>query len=116
MIVKSISSSAPKVAAAINGRIMFSDSRIETILLKLKPGELLPLHTNPYDVLFAGISGEAVLTSQDSDYSIKPGETIYVSADEARGWENNSSRPCQIMVIKILNPPSQSSNLQPQNP
>jgi quercetin dioxygenase-like cupin family protein len=90
------------VPAAIDGRIMHSDSRAEAILLTLKPGEEIPLHKNPFDVLFAGIDGEATLISPTQKETIKPGETIFITVDEARAWKNNGSKPARVMVFKIL--------------
>jgi quercetin dioxygenase-like cupin family protein len=102
MIKKSVPEKALAVPAAIDGRIMHSDPRTEAILLTLKPGEKIPLHKNPFDVLFAGIEGEATLISPTRIETIKPGETIFITADEERAWMNNGSEPARVMVFKIL--------------
>lgn len=102
MIIKSVPEEAPAVPAAVEGRIMHSDSRAEAILLTLQPGEEMPMHKNPFDVLFAGIKGEALMVCTDQTITIIPGETIYVTADEDRAWQNNGQVEAQILVLKIL--------------
>lgn len=103
MIRKTIPAAAPKVNAPVDGRMMHAEHRLESILLTLSPGEAMPRHTNPFDVLFIGISGKATLTSSDNAAcDINPGETIFVSREEMRGWANPYDEPCQIMVVKIL--------------
>ncbi len=102
MIRKSVPEQAPQVSADIDGRIMHSDKRVEAILLTLQPGEKMPLHKNPYDVLFAGISGQARLEHPNGQLQLKAGETIFVTADEGRAWINHETEPARIMVFKIL--------------
>jgi quercetin dioxygenase-like cupin family protein len=101
MIAKNTASVAPKVPAAVNGRIMFSDARMEAILLTLLPGESIPEHTNPCDVLFAGIKGKATLIGPEASYPLESGETIFISSEEPRSFKNDTSQACRILVIKI---------------
>ena len=103
MIKKTTASDAPAVQAAVDGKIMYSDKELEIVLLTLKPGESIPLHKNPFDVVFACVCGEATLTTPDNKLSISKGETIFVSADEERMWENNSKGVFQVFVIKLIN-------------
>ncbi len=102
MIKKTIPGQAPKVPAAVDGRIMHADPQVEAILLCLKPGENIPFHKNPCDVLFAGFEGRAFLLSPSGELSIESGETIFVTADEERAWKNSAFETARIMVFKIL--------------
>ena len=104
MIKKTIPSQAPAVPLSIDGRIMHRSENLEAILLTLQPGDSIPLHQNPFDVLFAGIEGTASLSTPRGQESIAPGETIFVSAEETRGWENHGQQACRVLVIKILTP------------
>ncbi|MFO7997637.1 MAG: cupin domain-containing protein [Bacteroidales bacterium] len=105
MILKSTPKEAAKVKAPVDGRIMYSEKRTEVILLTLAPGQSLPEHQNPFDVLFIGITGTAIMTTGETLTEISPGETIFVSADEQRAWHNPSQGPCRVMVVKILQGP-----------
>jgi quercetin dioxygenase-like cupin family protein len=102
MIIKNSPDQAPKVEAAVDGRIMYSESRLESILLTLAPGETMPAHKNPFDVLFIGIEGKGSMVAEDRQLDISPGESIFVTADENRGWENTSDSLCRFMAVKIL--------------
>lgn len=102
MIVKNTPSEAPKVAAKVDGRIMHADPRFEAILLTLHPGETMTEHPNPLDVLFIGISGKGKLTQGQTRYDMAPGTSIFVSANELRGWENPYDEPCRVMVLKMV--------------
>lgn len=102
MVIKSSPANAPKVDAPVNGRIMYSENRLEAILLTLTAGETMPVHKNPFDVLFIGIAGQATMVTPEQQLDLSPGESIFVTADEQRGWKNLSDSPCRIMVVKIL--------------
>lgn len=102
MIIKNSPEKAQKADAAVDGRIMYSEDRLEAILLTLGPGETMPAHKNPFDVLFIGIEGIASMVNEDRRLDVSPGESIFVTADEDRGWENTSEAPCRVMAVKIL--------------
>lgn len=102
MIKKTVPRQAQAVEAAVNGRIMHKGNTLEVILLSLKPGEIIPLHLNPNDVIFAGIQGIATLVTPQQSHTLEAGETMFISADEQRSWQNNSPEICMVMVIKIL--------------
>jgi quercetin dioxygenase-like cupin family protein len=103
MIIKNTPETAPKVAANLNGNIMFSNSKLESILLNLEPGQSIPAHNNPYDVLFIGMMGEAKLVCGQQEYSLLPFQTLFVSSDEPRSMQNATSSTARVMVVKILN-------------
>lgn len=102
MIIRTNPADAPRVNAAVDGRIMFREERLEAILLTLAAGETMQPHQNPFDVLFVGVEGKARLITGESEMEIRPGYSIFVSADEHRGWENTGKTPCRVMVVKIL--------------
>jgi len=101
MIKKTVPEKAPKVPAAIDGRIMHTDKQVEAILLLLQAGEEISLHKNPFDVLFAGIEGKAIMATPDKEMEISPGETIFVTSEEERAWKNTGNTVARIMVFKI---------------
>ncbi len=102
MIIKTIPQNAQEVKAAVEGRIMHSDERVQAILLTLKPGESIPLHQNRFDVLFAGVEGTATFVTPSTQMTIEPGETIFVTSKEERAWKNSGNSLARIMVFKIL--------------
>ncbi len=81
---------------------MFSNNITKTILLTLQPGEIIPSHQNPFDVVFIGLSGKATLTSEKKNMTIEPFETVFVTSDEQRQMENLTWEVVRIMVVKLL--------------
>ncbi len=55
MILKNTPGEASQADAPIDGRIMFSNEKAECILITLRPGEGIPAHKNPLDVVFIGM-------------------------------------------------------------
>jgi quercetin dioxygenase-like cupin family protein len=102
MIFKQTPDMAPRVDAPVDGRIMHAGGPVEAILLTLPPGETMDRHRNPFDVLFAGISGSAALQTNEGDILLQPGDTVFVTSDEERGWHNASGSPFRVLVIKLL--------------
>jgi quercetin dioxygenase-like cupin family protein len=102
MIRKTTPEHAETVKAAVDGRIMFSSPRAESILLTLKPGEVIPEHTNPFDVLFIGLAGTATLKSNDKILTLEPKQTIFITSEEPRQMENHTDKPIAVMVVKIF--------------
>lgn len=94
---------APKVPFKLDGRVMFSSKKVEMIHLTLKPGEKLDLHTNPFDVVFYTLSGEGVLDVEGERFPMKPNDTVEVTKEILRGWENNSAEDLRILVVKVFN-------------
>ena len=102
MILKQTPDKAPRVDAPVDGRIMHAGGQVEAILLTLQAGDTMNRHRNPFDVLFAGISGQAVLLTDQGDIEVRPGDTVFVSSDEERGWHNASESPFRVLVVKLL--------------
>ncbi len=102
MIKKNTPEQAEKVKAAVDGRIMFSNPKAEAILLSLNPGEIIPEHTNPFDVLFIGMEGVATLKSVNQTLELEPKQTLYVTNEEPRQMENHTDDPIVVMVVKIF--------------
>lgn len=102
MIEKNTPEQAPQVQASVNGCIMFQNAKTECILLTLQPGEVIPGHTNPVDVLFIGISGMGTLRTPRQTFVLETRQTLFVSSEEIRAWENHGSLPAVIMVVKLF--------------
>ena len=94
--------SAPQVPFNLDGRVMFSESGIELIHLKLSPGEALEMHKNPFDVVFYILKGEGVLECEGIIETYKPFVSIGVKSTEMRAWRNESNSDFEVLVVKIL--------------
>ena len=93
---------SPKVPFDLDAFILHSEEKIEIVHLFLKPGEVLEEHKNPFDVLFFVVEGSGILTIDNEKQNLKKNDTIKVTSDKNRAWENNSNINLRILVIKLL--------------
>lgn len=93
---------SPKVPFELEGYILHSGKRLELIHLVLKPGENLSEHTNPFDVIFFVAEGKGILSIEGEEVELITNDTIQVSSDKKRGWENNSNKNLRLLVMKLL--------------
>lgn len=93
---------AQKVPFKLDGKIMFSDTDNELIHLTLKPGEVLDIHTNPFDVIFFVLEGTGIITVEDEQKELSLNSCFKVKTDVMRGWRNESDSILRILVVKQL--------------
>ncbi len=80
----------------------FSEGNIEIVLLKLQKNESIPMHKNPFDVLFLVKSGDGVLTVEQSKFNLTENDLAFVTLSEDRAWINYEEKPLELVVIKLL--------------
>jgi len=93
---------AVKVPFDLDAYILHSEKNIELVFLNLKPGEHLAKHTNPFDVIFFVVEGTGDLTIEEENQTFYPFDTIKVTSEKLRGWENKGTENLKILVIKLL--------------
>lgn len=81
----------------------FSEGDIEIVLLKLEKGETIPMHKNPFDVLFLVKSGSGVLTVEQNNFNLEENELAFVSLTDDRAWINLEEKPLELVVVKLMN-------------
>jgi quercetin dioxygenase-like cupin family protein len=101
MEIKNLSN-AQKVPFDLDGWSLINTDKAELVYLKLKPGDNLEKHKNPFDVIFFVISGEGMLSVEHDEKVLKPNDSIFISNTKNRGWSNNSEEELIILVYKIL--------------
>lgn len=94
--------SAEQVPIDIDARKMLVRKECELIHLALKPGEVLAVHTNPFDVAFYTLAGTGELTVGEQTRTIAPDSVIEVAAGEMRGWKNTGPEELRVLVLKVL--------------
>jgi quercetin dioxygenase-like cupin family protein len=93
---------APKVPFNLDGKIMFRSVKNEIVHLSLQPGESIPVHTNPFDVVFYIIEGIATLITDNSSQELCQDNTVFIDQQTNRGLENNSDKMLRLLVFKIF--------------
>lgn len=93
---------SPQVPFDLDAHILHSEEKFEMVHLLLKPGEKLEEHKNPFDVIFFVNEGSGMLSVEGIVYKLKTNDTVKITSDTNRGWENNSNQNLRLLVIKLL--------------
>lgn len=101
MTIQNLNNS-PKVPFDLDGYILHSENKLELVHLKLKPGENLSKHKNPFDVIFYVVQGSGILTVENDSYELSANDTTKITSDKNRRWENTGDQDLRILVIKLF--------------
>ena len=93
---------AEKVPFALNGRKMFSSAAAEIVHLTLSPGQQVDRHSNPFDVVFYMLEGEATLDIDGDKAILNTDCSLEVKRDIPRGMSNNTEKTIRILVFKLF--------------
>ncbi len=100
--------SAPKVPFNLNGHILFTSNTFELVHLQLEPGESVPLHSNPFDVVFFVLEGSLMLTRAEESAHIMANDCVAVPSGMPRGLCNSGDTTARVLVNKLLSPPAEA--------
>jgi quercetin dioxygenase-like cupin family protein len=95
-------SNAPKVPFDLEGYKMYTSDSLEVIHLCLKPGESIPQHANPFDVLACLISGEVTIHIGDDQRLLCLYDAVEVLKNLNRGFTNNGTSEARLLIMKKL--------------
>ena len=95
-------SEARKVPFDFEGYIMHSTETLEVIHLCLKPGQIIPQHKNPFDVVACLIEGEVVLETGENQYVLSLFDVAELEKDTERGFTNNGTSDARLIILKKL--------------
>jgi mannose-6-phosphate isomerase-like protein (cupin superfamily) len=93
---------APRVPFNLDGRILFSERKMEIVHLCLKPGEKVERHAQPFDVLFFVIEGNGILEVDDETMVTGKDTLVEVKEGCMRGWLNSGRSDLRLFVIKLM--------------
>ena len=93
---------AEKVPFNLDGRKMFASSKAEIIHLRLKKGEVLAKHTNPFDVAIYIVEGNGIIETDEAKNEVSANDTISIAAGLNRGLTNTGDSDLRVLVFKIF--------------
>ncbi len=80
----------------------FSEENIEIVFLILKTDESIPIHKNPFNVLFYVKSGKGIINVENQEYNLCENELVFVLSNENRSWKNIDKANLELIVVKML--------------
>jgi len=93
---------AQKVNINVEAYKMYASEKLEVINIKLNKGEKVPLHDNPFDVVFYVLEGKGIFSLENNNVEVNKNSCIEVKTGNNRGWENIENQPLILLVMKKL--------------
>ena len=93
---------AEKVPFNLEGRKMYVNSKAEIIHLTLKSGEVVDIHTNPFDVVFYTLEGTATLNVDGKEVDLPKDCTLEIPKDIQSGMKNKTGNTLSVLVFKVF--------------
>jgi len=93
---------AEKVGFNVDGRKMFTCPKTEIIHLDIKFGEVIEMHSNPFDVVFYVLEGAGIIETPNEQITVEPDMCIEISAAEPRMIRNIGADSLRVLAIKIF--------------
>jgi quercetin dioxygenase-like cupin family protein len=102
MISKISLAEAPRAPFDLEAYIMHTSSTLEVIHLILQPGQVIPQHSNPVDVIVCLVEGEVILCTGDYKSILALYEVAEVNKNTDRGFTNNGASIARLLIMKKL--------------
>lgn len=86
-----------------NTKVLIDNDQVRVIEVWLKPGESLPMHSHPANVVYFETGGKAKSTSADgkvTEMDRKAGEAIY-SEPITHSNQNTGTTPTKALVVEL---------------
>lgn len=99
-MIKTTLTDASRIPFNLEGYILHSSPKIEVIHLCLQPGQVVDLHSNPFDVVACVVNGEVLLRVGDSKVTLSLYDVAEVEAHVERGFTNNGPSEARLIIIK----------------
>ncbi len=93
---------AEKVPFNLDGRKMFTNSKVELVHLTLKPNEEIALHANPFDVIFYILEGTGTVFYETDSLTVEANNAVIIEKDKQRGMKNSGEGIFRVLVVKVF--------------
>jgi len=93
---------AAKVPFDVEGYLMHTSASLEVIHLCLQPGQAIPPHSNPIDIVACLVEGEATLQTDKIQVKLELYAVVEIEKDVERGFTNNGKSEARLLIMKKL--------------
>jgi len=91
---------AAKVPFDVEGYLMHTSATLEVIHLCLQPGQAIPPHSNPIDIVACLVEGEATLQTDKIQVKLELYAVVEIEKDVERGFTNNGKSEARLLIMK----------------
>jgi quercetin dioxygenase-like cupin family protein len=94
---------APGVPGAgpLDAVLLLEADLLELVHFRLQPGDGIPEHVMPIEVVFLMLEGEGILTVNGSEHPARRGAALRCPAGASRAWKNPGPDPVRVLVLKL---------------
>ncbi len=93
---------AKKAPFDLEAFIMHTSPTLEVIHIHLKPGQMIPQHSNPFDVVACLLEGTVLLHTGENEQKIELYDTVEIEKDLDRGFANKGTTDARLLILKKL--------------
>jgi len=93
-----------QTAWGVKGRSVVNMPEVGIVNLVLEPGEKIPAHATPVDVLFQVVEGTGTVTIGDETQVVESGSIVVSPARVPHALEANQGCAFSVYVMKVPNP------------
>ena len=93
----------PAQVAPKSNKVILDNDRVRVLDVMLKPGEKMPMHSHPDNILYVIAGGKSSSTDaqgKTSERMSKDGECVFREA-ETHSVENTGSKPIHVLNIEL---------------
>lgn len=80
-------------------KVIFTGPRAQIVLMSVQPGEDIGLETHDVDQIICFVAGSGTAKVAGEEYSVSPGDIVYVSAGQEHNFINTGSDPMKLYTI-----------------
>lgn len=99
-----------KTGWGVKGKPIIDMPEVGIVNLVLEPGEKVPSHKTPVNVLFQVVEGKGSITIADETQIVKAGDIVVSPLQILHGLEANQDSVFSVYVIKTPNPQKSAVN------
>ncbi len=88
----------------LNVRHLHETPHVMLSLLTLQPGDAVPPHSAPVDVVFYVVEGSPLVQVEDEEQRVETGMLVPSSAGHRHGFRNDGDAPVRILIIRTPSP------------
>jgi quercetin dioxygenase-like cupin family protein len=85
----------------LDAKNLFDSHKTNIVHITLKPGDAIPKHSMPMDVLFYVLEGKGTFFLGDEAFQIKKDCLLESPSNIEKGWKNDSDGVLRLLAIKM---------------
>ena len=104
-IIQALAAAIKPNPHGVEARLLHEASNATVVHMTLAPGQSVPRHGAPVDVLFFVLEGAGVIECGDERAEVAPGTLVSSSAGTLHAVHNSGAGPFRLLILKVPTTP-----------